>query len=160
MSENDPQQRVVELIKGARIAMLTNVAADGSLVSHPMATQDVDFDGTVRFIAERASEKVQAMQAAPQVNVSYSTSGSWVSLSGTARIVDDHAKLEELWNTFADSWMQGGPENPNSILIEVDVDSAEYWDAPGGSTVVQLANLVKAKLTGERIEGDNETVDL
>ena len=42
---------------------------------------------------------------------------------------------------------------------EVDGTSAEYWDSPG-SKVVQVANLVKAKVTGERYEGDNETVDL
>ena len=75
-------------------------------------------------------------------------------------IVNDEAKLTELWDTFTGSWLEGGPENPENILIEVDAESAEYWDAPGGSKVVQLTNLVKAKLTGSRIEGDNEQVDL
>ncbi|MCW2759635.1 MAG: Pyridoxamine 5-phosphate oxidase [Nocardioidaceae bacterium] len=46
------------------------------------------------------------------------------------------------------------------MLIEVSPTSAEFWDAPGGSKVVQLANLVKSRLTGDRIEGDNETVEL
>ena len=45
------------------------------------------------------------------------------------------------------------------MLIKVDAHSAEYWDSPG-SKVTQVANLVKAKLTGKRFEGDNETVDL
>jgi general stress protein 26 len=157
---NDNEQRVVELIKGSHVAMLTHLNADGRLVSHPMATQDVDYDGVVRFIAERDSSKVADLTATPQVNVSYSNQGSWVSLSGTATIENDEAKLRELWDTFTDAWLQGGPDNPNNILIEVTPDSAEFWDAPGGSKVVQVANLVKSRLTGKRVEGDNEVVDL
>ena len=83
-----------------------------------------------------------------------------MSLSCTARVVDDRAKLEELWGTFTGAWMEGGPENPENILIEVTGDTAEYWDAPGGGKVVQLVNLVKSAVTGKRVEGDNETVDL
>jgi general stress protein 26 len=93
------------------------------------------------------------------VNVSYSSSDSWVSVAGTAEVVDDVAKLEELWNTFTDAWLEGGPENPENILIRVAADSAEYWDSPG-SKVTQVLNLLKAKATGERFEGDNKTVDL
>jgi general stress protein 26 len=156
---DDRTEKVHDLIKKTRIAMLTSSDADGRLVSKPMATQDVEFDGDVWFIAERNSEKVRNITARPQVNVAYSDSSSWVSLSGTASVVDDHAKLEELWNTFTDAWMEGGPENPNNILIKVDATSAEYWDSPG-SKVTQVLNLVKAKVTGKRYEGDNERVDL
>lgn len=82
-----------------------------------------------------------------------------MSVTGTARVVDDTAKLQELCDTFTDAWLEGGPDNPNNILIHVAADSAEYWDAPG-SKVVQVANLVKAKVTGQRYEGENEQVDL
>jgi general stress protein 26 len=155
----EEQTKVHDLIRKTRLAMLTSVGPDGRLVSKPMATQDVEFDGDVWFIAERASEKVRNIEARPEVNVAYSDTSSWVSLSGTAAVVDDPAKLAELWNTFTDAWLEGGPENPNNVLIKVDAHSAEYWDSPG-SKVTQVANLVKAKLTGKRFEGDNETVDL
>lgn len=158
-THDDRQSKVRDLIKDTRLAMLTTVAPDGRLVSKPMATQDVEFDGDVWFIAERDSVKVHNVEANAQVNVAYASSSSWVSLSGTAAVVDDHAKLQELWNTFTDAWMEGGPENPNNILIRVHADSAEYWDSPG-SKVTQVANLVKAKVTGKRFEADNEVVDL
>jgi general stress protein 26 len=159
-STTDEQRaKVHDLIKSTRIAMLTTVAPDGRLISKPMANQDVEFDGDVWFIAERDSVKVRNIQTNPQVNVAYSSSDSWVSVSGTAAVVDDQAKLAELWDTFTDAWMEGGPENPNNILIRVRADSAEYWDTPG-SKVTQVANLVKAKVTGKRFEGDNEQVDL
>jgi len=158
-SQDGQQHKVQDLIRSSRIAMLTSVSPEGALVSKPMANQDVEFDGVVWFIAERSSEKVRNIEANPHVNVSYSTSSSWVSLAGRAAVVDDHAKLAELWDTFTDAWMEGGPDNPNNVLIKVDADSAEYWDSPG-SKVTQVLNLVKTKVTGKRFEGDNEKVDL
>ena len=162
MSEHDDGTRkVADLIKDIRIAMLTHADSNGVLVSHPMATQEVEFDGDVLFVAERDSHKARdiATQSPARVNVAYSSNSSWVSLSGTATIVDDSAKLAELWNSFTGAWLEGGPENPNNIIIKVSADSAEYWDSPGAK-VTQIANFVKAKVTGERIEGDNEVVDL
>lgn len=151
--------KVAELIDGIKIAMLTTVTPDGRLVSHPMATQDAEFDGTVRFIGERQSQKVTNLETNPQVNVAFSGSGSWVSLSGTARVVSDPAELRRYWDTFTDAWLEGGPDNPNNVLIEVEGASAEYWDNPG-SKVVQVLNLVKAKVTGRRYDGDNEEVEI
>jgi general stress protein 26 len=165
MSHDDDTRKVAELIKDIRVAMLPHTDSTGRLVSHPMATQEVEFDGDVLFIAERDSHKCQdiAAQSPAKVNVSFSSGSSWVSLSGTAEIVDDPAKLEELWNTFTDAWMEGGPEAPNNVLIKVSADSAEFWDTPG-SKATQVLNLVKAKVTGERIDDgdlvDNKVVDL
>lgn len=162
MSEHDDgTTKVADLIKDIRVAMLTHTDSNGAMVSHPMATQQVEFDGDVLFIAERDSHKALdiAAQSPAPVNVAYSSNSSWVSVSGTATIVDDQAKLAELWDTFTGAWLEGGPENPNNILIKVSADSAEYWDSPGAK-VTQVANLVKAKVTGQRMEGDNEVVDL
>lgn len=154
------QERVLELVRDAGVAMLTYVAPSGELFSKPMATQEADFDGTIRFIGERSSDKVAAITVDPRVNVSYSSNGTWVSVAGRAAVVDDVDKLTELWSTFTSSWLEGGPDNPENILIEVRPETAEYWDAPGGSKVIQLANLVKSTVTGGRIEGDNAQVDM
>ncbi|WP_338750242.1 pyridoxamine 5'-phosphate oxidase family protein [Janibacter alittae] len=156
---DEPQQKVADIINSTTIAMMTHVTSDGRLTAHPMATQDADFTGTVLFIAERDSDKVRDLESDPRVNLAYSGNGSWVSLAGTASIVDDEARLRDLWSTFTDAWLTGGPENPNNILIEVQADSAEYWDAPGSSKTVRLANLVTSAVKGERAEGDNDVVD-
>jgi general stress protein 26 len=157
--DDDRRATVRQITKDSRMAMLTTIDEDGSLVSKPMATQDVEFDGDVYFIAERSSHKARNIERDPRVNVAYSGSSAWVSLSGTAELVQDHDKLAEFWNTFTDAWMEGGPDNPENVLIKVSADSAEYWDTPN-SKVVQVVNLVKAKVTGERFEGDHDTVDL
>jgi general stress protein 26 len=160
MTQQDERQaKVRKIIEDSRLAMLTTVDEDGRLVSKPMATQDVEFDGDLYFIAERSSHKVRNIERDPRVNVAYSGSSAWVSLSGDAEVVDDVQKLSELWNTFTDAWLEGGPDNPENVLVKVTAASAEYWETPN-SKVVQVVNLVKAKVTGERFEGDNETVRL
>ena len=158
--QDDGTAKVRELIRKTRIAMLNHADQQGQLISKPMATQDVDFDGTVYFIAERTSDQVQDLQQRPAVNVAYAGDGAWVSLTGTALVLNDEAKLKELWDSFTGSWLEGGPENPNNILIEVTGRSAEYWDTPGGGKVTQVANLVKSKVTGDTIKGDKGVVDL
>lgn len=158
--QDDGAATVRELIRNTRIAMLTHADEHGQLIAKPMATQDVDFDGTVYFIAKRTSDQVQDLQQRPSVNVAYAGEGAWVSLTGTALVLNDVDKLQELWDTFTGSWLEGGPENPDNVLIEVTGRSAEYWDTPGGGKVTQVANLVKAKVTGETIRGGKGVVDL
>ncbi|WP_345503844.1 pyridoxamine 5'-phosphate oxidase family protein [Pedococcus ginsenosidimutans] len=151
---------VRDLVKDERTCMLTTVGPDGSLVSRPMATQEVEFDGDLWFFSEASSPKVAEVQADPRVNVGYAGSSSWVSVSGRAEVVRDPAKNEELWNPFAEAWFAKGPKDPDVVLIRVRGESAEYWDSPGGRVASVIA-LVKAKVTGDKPDvGDNETVQL
>ena len=122
-SRDEAVAKVAGLVKGIRIAMLTSTDAEGRLVSRPMATQDVDFDGDVWFITERSAEHTRNLQADPRVNVAYSGSSSWVSIAGSAQVVDDPARLREYWNTFTDAWLEGGPDNPNNVLVHVEADN-------------------------------------
>lgn len=154
------RRKVAELIKGVRIAMLTTVDGNGRLVSRPMTTQDVEFDGDIWFIGRRDSDLAAQIGAGRvEANVAYAGSSSWVSVSGKARVVDDTAKLKEQWNRMADAFLEGGPDNPDNVLILVEGESAEYWDSPGGP-VSRLAHLAKSLVTKEPMDGDNAVVDL
>lgn len=151
MSTSDIE-RLVELTQDSRFCMLTTVDTDGTLISRPMARQEVDLSVELWFIATRDSRKVAHIQADPTVAVTVSSDTSWVSLAGQAEVVDDLEKLRELWSTFAEAWIPDGPEDPNAILIRVDVESAEYWDNPGGR-VATVISLVKSKITGQPYDG-------
>ncbi|AWB92349.1 pyridoxamine 5'-phosphate oxidase family protein [Aeromicrobium chenweiae] len=157
-SRDEHLATLVELTKESRFCMLTTVDTDGTLVSRPMSRQDVDLDVEMWFIATRDSRKAQHLRANPSAGVTVSTDTSWVSLAGTAEIVDDTAKLEELWSTFAEAWLPEGPQDPNAVLVRFDATTAEYWDNPGGK-VSTLISLAKSKLTGQPYDGgENEVV--
>ena len=159
MSAEDTR-KVAELLKDQRFGFLTTTTPEGKLTSRPMTLQEVEFDGDLWFFAERHSHPVAHIAASPQVNVGVGSGGTWVSLTGHARVVDDTAKKKELWNGGVEAWFPQGPEDPSVVLLRVEGDSAEYWDSPGGRLATAFS-FVKAKATGERIEGgENEKVEL
>jgi general stress protein 26 len=158
-AHDDRLDTIAEIMRSTRIASLAYVSAQGDLVSTPMGTQDFEHPGTIWFITERSTDKVAAIEADPRVNVHYAGKGGWVSLAGTARFVDDRAKLRELWDASAGIFMSGGPDDPDNGLLEVTATSAEYWDSPGAvATAVQL---MKGLVTdGEPDLGDSGIVRL
>ncbi|MCV2490110.1 pyridoxamine 5'-phosphate oxidase family protein [Geodermatophilus sp. YIM 151500] len=158
---SSPESRkVAELVKDHRFGMLTTRDPFGTLMSRPMALQEVEFDGDLWFFAERGSRKVQHVTSSPQVNVAMSSNDSWVSLTGEAVVVDDVAKKRELWNGGVEAWLPQGPDDDSVVLIKVEGRSAEYWDTPGGR-IATVLSFAKAKVTGQRYEGgENERVEL
>jgi general stress protein 26 len=156
VSDTDDQQKLAELIKDMPIAMFTTRGPAG-LRSLPMARQEVDASSELWFITARDTAHVAEIQAEPQVALTFSARDSWVALTGRAAVVEDTAKLKELWNTFAEAWLPGGPEDPNATLIRVDIDQAEYWDTPGGN-IASLISFVKTKVTGDTFDADHGTV--
>lgn len=159
MSHDDPKELTAEIMRAARIAALTYRDDQGRLVSTPMGTQDFEDPATIYFITEKDSDKVRHITANPEVNVFYSSNEGYVSLSGTAAIVEDPQRLEELWGAMTDSFMEGGPEDPNSGLLEVRADTAQYWSSPGKAAMV--VSLIKARLSDETTDlGDSGIVDL
>ena len=161
MAEQDPGVTMVaELAKGIRIAMLTTIDEQGHFVSRPMAQQEVEFDGDLWFFAERDSRKIAHLRQNPHVGVSLSSNDTWVSICGTAAVVENPAKVHELWNSWVQAWMPQGPDDPSVVLIKVTGDGAEYWDTPGGR-VSSVLSFVKSKVTGKPYDGgENEKVDL
>jgi len=94
------------------------------------------------------------------VGVTLSSGSTWISIDGTAEIVDDQAKARELWNGWVEAWLPQGPDDHSVVLIKVNGESAEYWDTPGGR-IASVISLVKSKVTGERYDGgQNERVEL
>jgi general stress protein 26 len=156
----DETRTVADLMRGQRFGMLTTTDPDGTLISRPMALQEVEFDGDLWFFAGRDSRKIGHLDSHAQVNVTVGSGSSWVSLTGTGVVVTDTARKRELWNTVVEAWFPDGPDDDGVVLLKVEADSAEYWDSPGGRLATALS-FAKAKLTGERYSGgENETVDL
>ncbi|NDK40173.1 general stress protein [Pseudoxanthomonas gei] len=155
-------QHLASLIKDVEIAMLTTTQADGRLVSRPLGTQQVEFDGDLWFATAADSEKVAEIRANPQVNVSYASAGknTYVSVSGKASIVADRAKIEALWSPPMKIFFPEGKDDPNLRLIRVRAESAEYWDGPGTVIGKALYLLVAAVSDDLGAMSDNETLQI
>ena len=148
--------KLTELIEDIRIAMLTTAMPDGTLRSRPMATQRSESDGDLWFFTRASAAKAEEIRANPHVNVSYALprENRYVSVSGAATLVRDRRKMEELWDQLYQAWFPQGLEEPDLALLKVDVERAEYWDAPS-STMAEIAGLLNMPAGGE-----NEKIDL
>lgn len=149
-SASESLEKLAKLIGDVKVAMLTTVDDDGSLRSRPMMTQKAEFDGRLWFFTKSDSSKSSEIQREHRVNVSYSDPSSqvYVSVSGTARLLNDPDKIRELWTPAHRAWFPDGLEDPDLSLLRVDADKAEYWDAPS-SMIVQAIGFTKAMLTGK-----------
>jgi general stress protein 26 len=163
VKDSDSIKKIRELIKDIEYAMLTTVDKEGKLHSRPMATNgEVEFDGDVWFFTYANSLKVDEVQRHHEVNVSYAAPNkqSYVSLSGTAELIRDRNKLEELWQPQLKAWFPKELNEPDIALIKVSVEKAEYWDSPS-SIVANTIAMVKAVATGETAKvGEHEKVQL
>src|SRR3954466_2369175 len=81
--------------------MLTTVRPDGSLVSRAMYTNDKPPQGTLWFITNNESYKMDELEQENNVNVAYvnHSTGEWVSISGKAKIVTDKSTIREFYNS-------------------------------------------------------------
>lgn len=146
-------KKLNDLIEDVQVAMLTTVDW-GIFRSRPMQTQEFEFDGDLWFFTSSDTHKTEEIEKDHRVNVSYAApdSNTYVSVSGTAEIVNDKEKIEELWNPIYKAWFPKGLDDPTLCLLKVRVEQAEYWDA-SSSTLVQIAGFLKAIVTGQQASG-------
>lgn len=154
----DDQKKLVDLLEDTPIGMLTTFGPEGPR-SVPMARQEVEPSAELWFITVKDAAHSRAIAAEPRVSLTFSARDSWVAVYGRATLVDDRDRLAELWNTFAEAWLPGGPDDPQAVLLRIDIEHGEYWDSPGGK-VASLLSFAKTKLTGDTYDGEHGSVDV
>ena len=124
------------LIQDIPVAMLTTTGM-GRLRSRPMMTQRVPFDGHLWFLTTRAAGMTGEIRDRQAVHVTFVSpdDNRYVWVSGTASLVEDPARLKDLWHDGYLTWLPGGPDDPSLSLIKVRVEEAEYWDNTAGRMV-------------------------
>ena len=141
-----------ELIHDIRFAMFTTRHSNGHLHSRPMTTQNskLDEDSSLWFFMSRAGEPVADIASQPIVNLVYADpdEDTYVSISGTAAVVEDMAKKQQLWTKMAHAWFPGGVTDADLALVQVQITHANYWDIDE-SKIVQLFHMAKAAVTGK-----------
>jgi len=147
-----------KLIDGIQVCMLTSRREDGYLVSRPMGTQS-HMDGVdLWFVTNTASHKLDELNFDPHVNLAYykNHTGDWVSVSGTAKICYDRARVRQLYSPTWKAWFgdlgdgihTGGPEDPRIALIVVEAHSVTYSKTDHIMPVVYF-EIFKGMITGE-----------
>ena len=71
-------------------------------------------------------------------------------LAGTARVDNDLAMIDKLWNNQVAAWFPGGKQDADLALLRFDIEDAELWE-----TDMSLAGRVKM-LFGAKINRSDE----
>jgi len=162
-THHEGAQKLYELIKEIKVAMMTTIEPDGTLHSRPMWNHKADSAGDLWFFTRERSPKVRELSKDSQVNLAYANPDSqdYVSVSGKAEIIRDQSKVKEFWTEGLRTWFPKGPDDPDIALIRIHPTGGEYWDSPS-KTVMQLYGYAKARLTGESPNelADNKKVSL
>lgn len=116
-------------------AML-NTTSDNGLTSRPMSNNgDVDYDGDSYFFAYETSRKITEIRANNQVSLTYTGAvgmlgGSplFITVEGTASLIDDKAQFEDHWTKDLDRYFPEGIDTPGVIMINVRASTIRYWD--------------------------------
>ena len=146
-----------ELVDGIEVAMFTTRRPDGHLVSRPMATQSRSGVADFWFVTDAETHKLDELEADPHVNLSFyrDRTREWVSVSGTARVVRDRARIHELYQPDWLAWFEdkggerdGGPDDPRITLVLVDAHTVVYMKSDTPRPVV-LFEVVKGIVTGQ-----------
>lgn len=160
----DAARELIDLVAQFRTAMLVNADTDGRQRARPMTIANRDADEPlpaapggksprqVSFVTSRGNGLVDDLQAEPAVCITMQDGSKYVCLAGSARVSQDRERLRALWTDGFDLWFRGGPDDPDVVLIDCDIDFAEYWDGSGIQGIRLLAEAGRAKLSGTTVD--------
>lgn len=159
MAGDNDVDRVWTLMDKISFCMLSTREGD-DIRARPMAAHTAREENAVYFLTDADSAKDADVARNPHVGLAFADAGGqkYVSVSGTAEVLNDRAKIKELWSTWAKAWW-GGPDDPAIRLLKVTPKDAQYWDSPG--TVVSYVKMLAAAVSSARPSvGDNAKVSL
>ncbi len=135
----DDDERFYERLKEFETGMLVTHAGD-AVHARPMSIADVEPDCDLWFITGQDTPKVHEIEANGHVEVICQNGDSYLTISGTARLVKDRAKLDELWRESMRTWFPRGKEDPTLVLVALTAEEGDYWDHAGMSKLKYLAS--------------------
>jgi general stress protein 26 len=149
--------RAWELMKKIGFAML--VTRDGEkLKARPMSAYVDRAEGAVYFLTDARRHKDEEIARNSNINLSFADASSqkYVSVTGTAAVSNDRARIKQLFSTPAKAWWDSA-DDPNIRILKITPDDAEFWDSPG--SVISYVKMAAAAVTGSRPDlGDNRKV--
>jgi len=123
---------------------------DGAANIVPMSHQLRDGDSTIWFITARDTDLAQATatgSAAATYMIAEGGKGLYAVIEGDLAQNNDPALRDELWSTVADSWFDGGKDDPDVRIIGLTPRTANVW-VTTTSGVAFAFQIARAEITG------------
>ena len=164
MNKQAQMDTIQAMVKDIKYTMMTTRNGENHLHSCPMNTTETSIGAKeIWFIGHKPSETVDNIKQNPEVNLAYVTqeSDKYLSISGTAELVEDEEKLNELWSVMYNAYFEQGKEDPMVQLIKVVPHGAGCW--ANGNAITSAVKMAAAALTDNAVEkslGENFSTKL
>ena len=164
MNKQAQMDTIQAMVKDIKYTMMTTRNGENHLHSCPMNTTETSIGAKeIWFIGHKPSETVDNIKQNPEVNLAYVTqeSDKYLSISGSAELVEDEEKLNELWSVMYNAYFEQGKDDPKVQLIKVVPHGAEYW--ANGNAITSAVKMAAAALTDNAVEkslGENFSIKL
>ncbi|WP_350655603.1 pyridoxamine 5'-phosphate oxidase family protein [Psychrobacter sp. S1-30-MNA-CIBAN-0213] len=158
MSKQEHIDKIQDVIKDVKFAMMSTVNSKGDIHAWPMTTSEASIgDKEIWFIGDKKSDVVKDIQDNPKIGLSYASQDEkdYVSISANAELPTDKDKLDELWSPVYNAFFEHGKEDENVQLIKVVPHGVECW-LSGSSTVNMFKMAAAALQDGKTAENIGE----
>ncbi len=155
-------QRIAEFIDDIGLAMLVTQEDAGGLSGRPMMIANSDdpkapgISNTVplrlTFVTHARNNFVAQIKLRPEIGIAMQGKQTQCFLQGRAHVTQDLQRLRGLWSKGHDVWFERGVDDPNAVLLDVDVEHAEYWDSSGTAGLRFAIEFGRALLSGETVD--------
>lgn len=128
--------------------------------TRPMTAQIDEEEGkTIYFFADDREHLVQGMGQRHRAVAAFSSKGHdiFAHIHGNLVRVDDEAVIDRLWNPIIGAWFEDGRDDPNLVLLRLDADKADIWEADTGATLKAAVLSALGREPGDEFQEDNRT---
>ena len=149
------KQKFWEAMKESSFVML-QLDADQDSAAPMTAQLDKDANSAIWFFAERNGR----FAALGPATVTYESKGHDVfcRFSGILQEETSRERLDKHWSNFVQAWFPGGKDDPNLLIMRMDLGNASIWAGELG--VINTARMMLGLDVTDKIEGGFAEVKL
>lgn len=162
LSDDKARKKFKDLVEDIQVCMFITNNENEHDHTRPMATIEVEDDGTLWFFTDIRSIKVEEVSETRRVHLVYAHPGkeSYLDVWGNANVIDDKQQIKDKWTPIVKAYFPNGPEDENIALLKVQPDDVRYWDAEHGKMVAFL-KMAASVVTGKRFsEGESGDINV
>jgi len=149
------RHQLLDVMKTFDTAMLVT-HLDDEANGRPMAIAAQDDDGDLWFITSSDSPKAYEVRDDDDALVTMQSRQAYAMVHGKVALVDDRARLEEMWNAGADLYFPDGPAADDAVLVRFIPARGQFWDLRGGKGLRMAVDAAKALWKGESVPTRDE----
>ncbi|MCB1310742.1 MAG: pyridoxamine 5'-phosphate oxidase family protein [Sedimentitalea sp.] len=130
-SDSDPARRLFSTLADTPTGML-GIEGSGQHMQ-PMTHFADEATQTLWFITDRGTDLAAAVGSGGTAHFTVTSDDHEVfaSMVGPITQSENQGKLKDLWSPMVGAWFEGGPEDPDALLLEMPLQQASIWITSG-----------------------------